>query len=172
MRGALSFNAELLEGVRIIPADAGSTPRRARMRPARGDHPRGCGEHKEVLITDVTPKGSSPRMRGAPPGVNHQKGAGRIIPADAGSTPRSCDSAGNGKDHPRGCGEHVALCLRLASDRGSSPRMRGAPGVTVAATWAWRIIPADAGSTHIGLSNAFGFQDHPRGCGEHCGWYA
>ena len=50
---------------------------------------------------------------------------------------------------------------------GSSPRMRGAPGLHASASGSSRIIPADAGST-IRLFEAFGqLKDHPRGCGEH-----
>ena len=51
----------------IIPADAGSTGSMNSRQTNVRDHPRGCGEHHEVLITDVDPSGSSPRMRGALP---------------------------------------------------------------------------------------------------------
>ena len=45
MRGALTQRSRLADGMRIIPADAGSTGwRRSGSRP-QGDHPRGCGEH-------------------------------------------------------------------------------------------------------------------------------
>ena len=55
----------------------------------------------------------------------------------------------------------------IADVRGSSPRMRGALGVSGRSPDRGRIIPADAGSTHHG-GTAFGrAEDHPRGCGEH-----
>ena len=50
----------------------------------------------------------------------------RIIPADAGSTPKKDEAAFLYPDHPRGCGEHIMCILYLASGLGSSPRMRGA----------------------------------------------
>ena len=50
---------------------------------------------------------------------------------------------------------------------GSSPRMRGAPGLSISKPTTMRIIPADAGSTGPYWGFAFGSEDHPRGCGEH-----
>ena len=73
--------------------------------------------------------------------------AGRIIPADAGSTPGGTDDADAGEDHPRGCGEHTIGCPSGKPDEGSSPRMRGAPWWVLKDVCDARIIPADAGST-------------------------
>ena len=50
---------------------------------------------------------------------------------------------------------------------GSSPRMRGALGVTAPAACLPRIIPADAGSTNRFPTHDCRRPDHPRGCGEH-----
>ena len=51
--------------------------------------------------------------------------------------------------------------------KGSSPRMRGAPGHWSLGDSQWRIIPADAGSTIRPMVVAPYTEDHPRGCGEH-----
>ena len=45
MRGARGYGSCLPGRVRIIPADAGSTPGSYNSMPYPGDHPRGCGEH-------------------------------------------------------------------------------------------------------------------------------
>ena len=50
----------------------------------------------------------------------------RIIPADAGSTHGEEPAMTSQKDHPRGCGEHLAVALAKRNGGGSSPRMRGA----------------------------------------------
>ena len=94
------------------------------------DHPRGCGEHPLNSMPTSYPRGSSPRMRGAPRFINKLMSNDRIIPADAGSTchgdylliyrgiiPADAGSTeshapcaiGIG-DHPRGCGEH-GVCV-------------------------------------------------------------
>ena len=73
-------------GLRIIPADAGSTIDFMNMVRKYEDHPRGCGEHMLSSLEDHVTMGSSPRMRGA---LWYNSFVGvptRIIPADAGST--------------------------------------------------------------------------------------
>ena len=91
----------------------------------------------------------------------------RIIPADAGSTRFVLDGAGFQEDHPRGCGEHEFLYEWDESIQGSSPRMRGAPKITIIDPKKVGIIPADAGSTRGRSCRAAECRDHPRGCGEH-----
>ena len=86
MRGAHDHGVVVLERVGIIPADAGSTPRRQEARVSWGDHPRGCGEHLRMCEPPGFGGGSSPRMRGAPFSHRCQCVPNGIIPADAGST--------------------------------------------------------------------------------------
>ena len=88
-------------------------------------------------------------MRGALHQPRHALGRVRIIPADAGSTSPYGSSISPHRDHPRGCGEHSVFQMRGLPSRGSSPRMRGAPGNHRAVLQLDRIIPADAGSTRI-----------------------
>ena len=86
MRGARYLMGACPDVLRIIPADAGSTPGCAgHTRPGQ-DHPRGCGEHTQSHDAHLRLKGSSPRMRGAPTMGFGWRADGRIIPADAGST--------------------------------------------------------------------------------------
>ena len=77
------------KGYGIIPADAGSTDTPFFVRFSARDHPRGCGEHIERHLGFDRNGGSSPRMRGAPLPFGRGVDDIGIIPADAGSTPRS-----------------------------------------------------------------------------------
>ena len=106
-------------------------------------------------------------MRGAPerlPGVEAHL---RIIPADAGSTSTVSKIIGASEDHPRGCGEHGLGKRSFTRTTGSSPRMRGAPGLVCRVSVPVGIIPADAGSTTMRNAIDGSIKDHPRGCGEH-----
>ena len=86
MRGAQVRSNRKLSHQRIIPADAGSTLIRLNMSCSDRDHPRGCGERAFCRLLHHLCSGSSPRMRGAHILVQRFINAGRIIPADAGST--------------------------------------------------------------------------------------
>ncbi len=110
----------------IIPADAGSTYATYGALTQREDHPRGCGEHSCKEQWMPSKPGSSPRMRGAHDDQPSGLAVAGIIPADAGSTARSCGPATVWEDHPRGCGEHDITKDDIVELLGSSPRMRGA----------------------------------------------
>ncbi len=188
MRGALTDPEPFPAAVGIIPADAGSTGLEpSACVPAR-DHPRGCGEHLGVIddlrvdrgiipadagsteravIEAAGLVGSSPRMRGALEEERRRPPRGGIIPADAGSTQRGGIEHCGIRDHPRGCGEHTFVDDIRGAYEGSSPRMRGAPGIRLRVAVRRGIIPADAGSTSSGPRVAGWRRDHPRGCGEH-----
>ena len=92
--------------VGIIPAYAGSTQWILAVGGRWWDHPRIRGEHLVTCISDAKRAGSSPHTRGA---LDRQEPADRgqrIIPAYAGSTPRTCAVRGPSSDHPRIRGEH------------------------------------------------------------------
>ena len=167
MRGARSDKDKNAPGIRIIPADAGSTCPQSRQAGKRMDHPRGCGEHQTMTTAARYAVGSSPRMRGARRTVCDWSYTSGIIPADAGSTHRPKGRRSAWADHPRGCGEHLSKRSHGCSREGSSPRMRGALRTRLRATLRRRIIPADAGSTHTFSALTCIAEDHPRGCGEH-----
>ena len=86
-------------------------------------------------------------MRGAPSVTGHEGGQDGIIPADAGSTRIRLLVWMYRPDHPRGCGEHDHPGPDSGRRTGSSPRMRGAPDISIERLAAIGIIPADAGST-------------------------
>ena len=122
------------------------------------------------MATVCSQPGSSPRMRGALIATLYLVIAIRIIPADAGSTLHCTFPKTNGKDHPRGCGEHFFSLSVKSSKTGSSPRMRGAPEAHRLYVRPDGIIPTDAGSTSFRCCRRRSTRDHPRGCGEHKIW--
>ena len=65
MRGARGRHPREASGLRIIPADAGSTRQPPPEVHTPEDHPRGCGEHTLGHPSSTASVGSSPRMREA-----------------------------------------------------------------------------------------------------------
>ena len=167
MRGAQTPPRAEFGSSGIIPADVGSTQKSSAWWIENKDHPRGCGEHTLWCRRQWSELGSSPRMRGALSLVLSILVGDGIIPADAGSTGRRLRRWEHGRDHPRGCGEHITSEEQSQFPAGSSPRMRGALPTNWISTWRQRIIPADAGSTKPSTRQTTHSQDHPRGCGEH-----
>ena len=151
----------------IIPACAGSTPRRAGRSVSWRDHPRVRGEHALSRWRGSGIGGSSPRARGAPlqrPPLTRGRG---IIPACAGSTRRVRRFPHQAGDHPRVRGEHLLRRLRGDAPRGSSPRARGALDRGTRRAPSPGIIPACAGSTGSPGGPGPARGDHPRVRGEH-----
>ena len=106
-------------------------------------------------------------MRGTPPEQSDIRPEQGIIPADAGNTSTTAILSIPGRDHPRGCGEHLINIAHMSSDRGSSPRMRGTQWGQGVSDLEPGIIPADAGNTQRCTRAQRPCGDHPRGCGEH-----
>ncbi len=133
----------------------------------RGDHPRACGAHWTLIIAESRGRGSSPRMRGSHVAAMMMRLTPGIIPAHAGLTkiPQKCPLLP--RDHPRACGAHDGLCVRLTPGPGSSPRMRGSQEYFFRRASIHRIIPAHAGLTPSTFSLCLLFRDHPRACGAH-----
>ena len=65
------------------------------------------------------------------------------------------------------CGEHTGGVAVGACVQGSSPHVRGAPGVQAEPSHTAGIIPACAGSTNRLHVQVVRRVDHPRMCGEH-----
>ena len=118
---------ELGEG--IIPACAGNTFGLLYRSHNRRDHPRVCGEHTMRNFPYLRDEGSSPRVRGTLPLVGVKQHEAGIIPACAGNTGDSTAITRISRDHPRVCGEHHIANGIAACFVGSSPRVRGTPGI-------------------------------------------
>ena len=154
---------------RIIPAYAGSTCVYARALVTRLDHPRIRGEHESDGGGSVLRVGSSPHTRGALSRISRSDPVPRIIPAYAGSTSPSSTSPSRRPDHPRIRGEHADKSAPILMTLGSSPHTRGAQACECHYFFAFRIIPAYAGSTRPGRGRPAPHRDHPRIRGEHWG---
>ena len=125
-RGARPVQPRPRGRTRIIPAYAGSTRSRRRLRHRRQDHPRIRGEHNGLVVFSLDPHGSSPHTRGAPPSTGASGTRNRIIPAYAGSTQGGASWIVRRRDHPRIRGEHAGDPLPDGRPWGSSPHTRGA----------------------------------------------
>ena len=166
MRGADRPQDVLLRHRRIIPAHAGSSGYGLRPHRRTSDHPRACGEQRRTRSKASGDNGSSPRMRGAALICASTTCTLRIIPAHAGSRSSSSNFQVTFRDHPRACGEQGRSCQRNVSERGSSPRMRGAAFCLGPTITSLRIIPAHAGSRSSRRAQRPSHADHPRACGE------
>ena len=156
-------------GWRIIPAYAGNTPKRRSVAPRSRDHPRVCGEHRPAISKLTRALGSSPRMRGTRYRMVFATPVCGIIPAYAGNTRSRRGVRARKRDHPRVCGEHTCLRVRVLRIVGSSPRMRGTLDRHQRVGQVQGIIPAYAGNTSACMRVTGRVRDHPRVCGEHNG---
>ena len=166
MRGKLPGPGPGQRTLGLIPAYAGKTHGRGERIHVDRAHPRVCGENKIRDSARFRVAGSSPRMRGKlAGGVIGVQYAG-LIPAYAGKTCGRRHRRPIRRAHPRVCGENCAWCLMWAGRGGSSPRMRGKPGVVCRRRGLRGLIPAYAGKTGVGLFLGSCDTAHPRVCGE------
>ena len=154
----------------IIPACAGSTSYLAAIFHLPRDHPRMCGEHRNIIACICVSLGSSPHVRGAQKHCRHRRGVPGIIPACAGSTQKVLHKGSEVRDHPRMCGEHRSIVGIGVACQGSSPHVRGALNPATPEIDQTGIIPACAGSTRYFRNTRTESGDHPRMCGEHRRW--
>ena len=110
--------------------------------------------------------GSSPRVRGKPLRADRLREPRGLIPARAGKTGRRGYALRAYPAHPRACGENTECLDDLASDQGSSPRVRGKRRTVRPRRRLTRLIPARAGKTVPREGAAQGDGAHPRACGE------
>ena len=90
-----------------------------------------------------------------------------ITPAYAGNTIIVRIAVVFAWDHPRVCGEYMAILGCFTTCLGSPPRMRG---ILYTASWnvpVEGITPAYAGNTNAYHQRIKGCRDHPRVCGEY-----
>ena len=150
----------------LIPARAGKTgPVLAACSRARA-HPRVCGENAPALTGGEQCGGSSPRVRGKLGDLVPALARVRLIPACAGKTPARTVATPRPWAHPRVCGENEVGTKVTADLEGSSPRVRGKPGVRHPPGRPPGLIPACAGKTLATPAMLVCLGAHPRVCGE------
>ena len=152
---------------RISPACAGNTERRYPRERCTKDQPRVRGEHHDVSNLSASYSGSAPRARGTPRQVRDLDGDGRISPACAGNTRRTCGPWHRPPDQPRVRGEHLVAVTQDAIPFGSAPRARGTRSRERYHARFIRISPACAGNTPKSGAYARSPTDQPRVRGEH-----
>ena len=125
MRGKASVRRTQDETQRITPAYAGKSNTSTMMWCSHWDHPRVCGEKREIVSYYHEGEGSPPRMRGkAVGGIKSGRALG-ITPAHAGKRWTRRKAGKSLRDHPRACGEKSAVVYAVPRALGSPPRMRG-----------------------------------------------
>ena len=168
MRGKPRVSLALAGTRRLIPAHAGKTVKDSRDKLNSRAHPRACGENVSDFSDGPTVRGSSPRMRGKPDALVSVMPTVGLIPAHAGKT-GSCDfQPPLCGAHPRACGENSLPPEMKRASAGSSPRMRGKPGISRHPHGSRRLIPAHAGKTTMRKCSPINHWAHPRACGENC----
>ena len=105
MRGKVEFLLDFTRQFRITPAYAGKRCSLMLSRILMRDHPRVCGEKREIRQPPAALRGSPPRMRGKA------------------STRKWREE--RERDHPRVCGEKTISAFARYTNKGSPPRMRG-----------------------------------------------
>ena len=131
----------------ITPAHAGKRRPAAVSLYAFRDHPRACGEKRNLRGGWSVGEGSPPRMRGKVAYAIASAISCRITPAHAGKRCPDgvcCPGAG---DHPRACGEKSGRAFSRRAYQGSPPRMRGKVVIGRSAWQMVRITPAHAGKS-------------------------
>ena len=113
---------------RFIPACAGNSSRITEKVQQAAVHPRVCGELRPRVCLICSMIGSSPRVRGTRGCRLPAAAEGRFIPACAGNSTRRPSRRSGGAVHPRVCGELSPRRAIVATNEGSSPRVRGTRG--------------------------------------------
>ena len=151
----------------LIPARAGNTADYRRGNRRARAHPRSRGEHWEMLLADIPPKGSSPLARGTRGFISIKHDATGLIPARAGNTLATSTVRNLRRAHPRSRGEHTRALPSSPTVRGSSPLARGTQTVLALVPYSAGLIPARAGNTGSETPPSFVVGAHPRSRGEH-----
>ena len=169
MRGTRPTRRVDIASSRFIPACAGNAGLGARAPTPTPVHPRVCGERRSASLTSQLTNGSSPRVRGTPPGLAAAHPGRRFIPACAGNASRRASEPLSHAVHPRVCGERSDVGVLPMTERGSSPRVRGTPTRWGDRWMVKRFIPACAGNAWRRSSTGLALTVHPRVCGERAG---
>ena len=152
MRGKAGYTPQRSCSPGITPAYAGKSWSAICFRQYSQDHPRVCGEKKDMIAAGINPIGSPPRMRGKGYTRTFQQTYKRITPAYAGKSRRHQRPCKWLQDHPRVCGEKKEGGSRAKTRLGSPPRMRGKVKENQTLWYEDRITPAYAGKSSINLA--------------------
>ena len=119
-----------------------------------------------LIIQKSTNAGSPPQVRGKRLRACPTAAQDGITPAGAGKTQSAKYFILPTKDHPRRCGENVAIFFFMFYLSGSPPQVRGKHRAVQLPIVKIGITPAGAGKTLFVLLPQITKRDHPRRCGE------
>ena len=131
----------------LIPAWAGKTGSHRGRRYQHWAHPRVGGENDLLQRVAPVTQGSSPRGRGKLFQTERDALIAGLIPAWAGKTNSARRRTSGKRAHPRVGGENLVGWSPARGRRGSSPRGRGRPALTMLRASSVGLIPAWAGKT-------------------------
>ena len=131
----------------ITPAYAGKSTGGTHAHKCARDHPRVCGEKRQLRRCPFRFRGSPPRMRGKAGRSFAVCCSAGITPAYAGKSVISGSLWLSSRDHPRVCGEKWVPVVSSVSVQGSPPRMRGKVMQQCVARKVVGITPAYAGKS-------------------------
>ena len=151
---------------RFILACAGNACAGRPRLPQSAVHPRMCGECLPAASTTSILIGSSPHVRGTPPGYRLPAAQRRSIPACAGNALDGISRKAVNTVHPRMRGERSRKTGERAPVGGSSPHARGTRQADHLNRIVQRFIPAYAGNATTLHRPHFWNSVHPRIRGE------
>ena len=166
MRGKVPRSSVILDCVRITPAYAGKSYKLALHASWQWDHPRLCGEKRNISHQRSCGTGSPPPMRGKVLQYHVFSPVLGITPAYAGKRFGVPLCILTGEDHPRLCGEKVEMLQSRRRYAGSPPPMRGKAACATPTDRITGITPAYAGKSVTQPHTSVFPRDHPRLCGE------
>ena len=146
MRGKVEAAILAMERNGITPACAGKSNQITPVSRRGEDHPRVCGEKRQIWYKMLCCGGSPPRVRGKGALSGGRAHLPWITPACAGKSLQQGGRSNIFWDHPRVCGEKGKRRRIEDRQRGSPPRVRG------------KVLHP--------LPVIDNYQDHPRVCGE------
>ena len=166
MRGKAKGDELGLSQTRITPACAGKRAAHSFQAVPPWDHPRMCGEKRNLSMLHFRRKGSPPHVRGKAAFGRECYYPYGITPACAGKRQALAKALSRSRDHPRMCGEKESARPARPAAWGSPPHVRGKGFFYFAHKVLERITPAYAGKSGKGSHRTDCHQDHPRVCGE------
>ena len=147
MRGKPEASERSIAALGITPAGAGKTTSVTVLRSVLKDHPRRCGENRNVIEFENRLPGSPPQVRGKLAVLGFFAASDGITPAGAGKTAMGDNKRMTQRDHPRRCGENKKAKAKKNIIMGSPPQVRGKRWTKPKHRAPFGITPAGAGKT-------------------------
>ena len=151
---------------RIIPTRMGTSPNPLQLIGVTKDHPHAYGDKMDWFRTQVTNKGSSPRVWGQVIYNNYLRTPNRIIPTRMGT---SCSTKGHSRvkwDHPHAYGDKYIIPSFAPFLTLSSPRVWGQVLIPEYHKKGGRIIPTRMGTSCQTSAIVPHEPDHPHAYGD------